>query len=41
MVAEYLLIRNAEDVYWKTANIFSGNRNESGITTLFLIALDK
>jgi hypothetical protein len=40
MVAEYLLIRNAEDVYWKTANIFSGNRNESGITTLFLIALD-
>ena len=41
MVAEYLLIRNAEDVYWKTANIFSGNRNESGITTLFLMALDK
>jgi hypothetical protein len=40
MIAEYLLIRNAEDVYWKTANIFSGNRNESGITTLFLIALD-
>jgi hypothetical protein len=40
MVAEYLLIRNAEDVYWKTANIFSRNGNEFRITTLFLIALD-
>jgi hypothetical protein len=40
MVAEYLLIRNAEDVYWKTANIFSRNGNEFGIATLFLIAFD-
>jgi hypothetical protein len=40
MVAEYLLIRNAEDVYWKTANIFYRSGNEFGITTLFLIAFD-
>ena len=40
MVAEYLLIRNAEDVYWKTANIFSRSGNEFGIATLFLIAFD-
>lgn len=40
MVAEYLLIRNAEDVYWKTANIFSRNGNEFSIATLFLIAFD-
>jgi hypothetical protein len=40
MVAEYLLIKNAEDVYWKTANIFSRNGSEFGIATLFLIAFD-
>ncbi len=40
MVAEYLLIRNAEDIYWKTANIFSRSGNEFGIATLFLIAFD-
>jgi len=40
MVAEYLLIRNAEDVYWKTANIFSRSQNEFGITTVFLLALN-
>src|SRR5438477_598825 len=40
MVAEYLLIRNAEDVYWKTVNIFSRSGNEFGIATLFLIAFD-
>jgi hypothetical protein len=40
MAAEYLLIRNAEDVYWKTANIFSRSGNEFGIATLFLIAFD-
>ncbi len=40
MVAEYLLIKNAEDVYWNTANIFSRSGNELGIATLFLIALD-
>ena len=40
MVAEYLLIRNAEDIYWKTANIFSRTGNEFGIATLFLIAFD-
>jgi len=40
MVAEYLLIKNAEEVYWKTANIFSRTGNEFGIATLFLIAFD-
>lgn len=40
MVAEYLLIKNAEDVYWKTANIFSRTGNEFGVATLFLIGLD-
>ena len=40
MVAEYLLIKNAEEHYWKTANIFSRNGNEFGIATLFLIAFD-
>jgi hypothetical protein len=40
MVAEYLLIRNSEDIYWKTANIFSRSGNEFGIATLFLIAFD-
>jgi hypothetical protein len=40
MVAEYLLIKNAEDVYWKTANIFSRSGNEFGIATLFLVAFD-
>ena len=40
MVAEYLLLKNAEDVYWKTANIFSRSGNEFGIATLFLIAFD-
>lgn len=38
MVAEYLLITNAEDLYWKTANVFSRSGNELGIVTLFLIA---
>ena len=40
MVAEYLLIKNMEDFYWKTANIFSRSGNEFGIATLFLIAFD-
>ena len=40
IVAEYLLIKNAEEVYWKTANIFSRTGNEFGIATLFLIAFD-
>jgi hypothetical protein len=40
MIAEYLLIRNVEDVYWKTANIFSPRGNEFGIATLFFIFFD-
>ena len=38
MVAECVHIRDPEDVYWKTAHIFSRSGNESGIATLFLIA---
>jgi hypothetical protein len=40
MIAEYLLIRNDEDLYWNTANIFSRSGNEFGISTLFLMAFD-
>jgi len=40
MIAEYLLIKNAEDVYWKTASIFRRDWNELGIDVLFLIAVD-
>lgn len=40
MVAEYLLLRNAEDLYWKTANIFSRTGNEFSVATLFLMAFD-
>jgi hypothetical protein len=40
MVAEYLLIRNAEDVYWQTANIFFRGGNKFGVLDLFLIAFD-
>jgi hypothetical protein len=40
MVAEYLLVRNSEDVYWKTANIFSRSGHEFGIATLFLMVFD-
>ena len=40
MVAEYLLIKNTEDVYWETSNIFPCKEKEFGIITLFLIAFD-
>ena len=40
IVAEYLLIKNAEDVYWKTANIFSRSGNEFSIIAIFLLAFD-
>ena len=40
MVAEYLLIKNAEDLYWKTANIFSRSGNGLSIATLFLVAIN-
>lgn len=40
MVAEYLLIKNTEDLYWKTANIFSRNGNEFSLALLFLTAFD-
>ena len=38
MVAEYLLIKNAEDVYWKTANFFPRGDNECSIAHLFFVA---
>ena len=41
MVAECVHIRDPEDVYWKTAHIFSRSGNESGIATLFLIAFEQ
>ena len=38
LVAEYLLLRNAEDVYWKTANIFArGERDYNGLTLSLVI----
>ena len=40
VVAEYLLIKNKEDVYWNTANIFSRSGNEFTVATLFLIAFN-
>jgi hypothetical protein len=41
MIAEYLLIRNAENVYWKTANIFCPRGNEFGFAaSLFFIVFD-
>ena len=40
MVAEYLLIKNAEDTYWETANVFSHTGNELNIVTLFIVAFD-
>ncbi len=40
MVAEYLLIKNVEDVYWKIANIFSRSHNEFSIAKRLLIVLD-
>lgn len=42
MVAEYILIKNAEEVYWKTANIFSRSAVETAtkIATLIFIAFD-
>ncbi|MDP3731166.1 MAG: hypothetical protein Q8R34_01580 [bacterium] len=40
VVAEYLLIKNDENLYWKTANIFSRSGNEFNNAVLFLIAFD-
>ena len=40
MVAEYLLIKNDEDFYWKTANIFSRTRDDFCIGIFFFIAVD-
>jgi len=41
VIAEYLLIRNNEDFYWKNANmLFHRGRNEFGIASLFLVAFN-
>lgn len=40
MIAEYLLIKNAEDVYWKTANIFQRSASEFSFLVFFLALFD-
>lgn len=40
MASEYLLLKNDEKEYWKTANIFLRTANEFNIPVLFLIAFD-
>lgn len=40
MVAEYILIKNAEDVYRKTVNMFPRNVSETSVATCFLVAID-
>ena len=40
MIAEYLLIKNSENVYWKTANIFPRTGNAELIATMFLVVFD-
>lgn len=40
MIAEYLLIKNDENFYWKTANIFIIPRNGDIIATLLLITIN-
>ncbi len=40
MVAEYLLLRNAESLYWKTANVFYRSQWDFGIASLLLLAFD-
>lgn len=40
MVAEYLLIKNAEAVYWKTAKIFPRSGSGIDIGALFLVAFN-
>ena len=39
IIAEYLLIRNDEDFYWKTANIFPASL-DNRVFTAFFIAFD-
>ncbi len=40
LVAEYLILNNLEDFYWRTANIFHRRGSSLGIATLFFIGLD-
>jgi hypothetical protein len=40
LIAEYLILKNTEDFYWETANIFCRSGNEFGIAALSLIAFD-
>jgi len=37
MIAEYLLIRNAEDLYWTTANIFKPQSGDSAVVLMAVI----
>ena len=40
IIAEYMLIRNDEDLYWRTANIFPAGLNNRVLTEFLLAALD-
>ena len=40
MAAEYLLLRNAEETYWQTANIFTRVNDDWNLTSMLLIAFD-
>lgn len=38
LIAEYLLIKNDEVSYWKTANVFNRTPDNFGVATLLMIA---
>jgi hypothetical protein len=40
IIAEYLLIRNNEDLYWQTANVFSTAMDSRSSAVLFVAFLD-
>jgi hypothetical protein len=40
IIAEYMLIQNDEDLYWRTANIFPAGLDNRVLTEVLLAALD-
>ena len=40
IIAEYMLIRNDEDLYWRTANIFPAGLDNGALAEFFLAAID-
>ena len=40
IIAEYMLIQNDEDLYWRTANIFPAGLDNRVLTEFLLAALD-